>query len=111
VPDPRRADEIGIFSERRQDNFRLLEWDKAAAAANHGADAIKKQGRTLHHAATQDDYVGGEQIDEIGQPETQISKPLAPRPGKPEHPPAAPVRKYDWRLDARDADTQPEHWH
>jgi hypothetical protein len=72
VPDPCRADKIGIFSERSQGKLGLFEWDKTAAAANYLADAVEKQDGALHYAATQDDHVGREQIDEIGQTKTQV---------------------------------------
>ena len=52
MPDPCCADEIAIFSERSQGELGLLEWDKTATAGNHPADAIEKQGRALHQAAT-----------------------------------------------------------
>src|ERR1700723_2304903 len=72
VPNPSRADKVGIFSERGQCNFGLLEWDKTAAAANHRLDAVKKQRGTLHHASTQDNHVGHEQVDEIGQTKAHV---------------------------------------
>ncbi len=52
MPDPCGADEIAIFSERSQGELALLEWDKTATAANQLANAVEKQGRALHQAAT-----------------------------------------------------------
>src|ERR1700733_7120905 len=72
VPNPGGSDKVGIFSERGQRNFGLLEGDKTAAAANHHPDAFKKQGRTLHHASTQDNQVGREQVDKIGQTKAHV---------------------------------------
>lgn len=42
VPNSRRTDKVGIFSERRQHNFCLLVGNKPAAAADHLADTVKK---------------------------------------------------------------------
>ena len=52
MPDPCGADEIAIFSERSEGELGLLEWDKTATAANQLANAVEKQGRALHQAAT-----------------------------------------------------------
>src|ERR1700730_9734185 len=72
VPDPRCSDEIGVFSERSQSQFRLFKRNESATRANDFADAVKKKGRALHHAATQDDHVRHKKIDQIGQTETQV---------------------------------------
>src|SRR5258708_22435926 len=73
MPDPCGADEIAIFSERGQGELGLLEWDKTATVGNQFANAVEKQGRALHQAATQDNHVRCKQIDEVGQTNPQVA--------------------------------------
>src|SRR2546421_13101606 len=72
VPDPRRTYEISVLSERRQCQFCLFKRNESATLANHVANAVKEKGRTLHHAAAQDDHVRHKKIDQIGQTETEV---------------------------------------
>src|SRR5215469_1964020 len=72
VPDARRSDQVRFFSKGGQNDLGLLRGDEPAAPANRLADAMEKQGETLHHAATQDNHVRDKQIDEIGETQTQI---------------------------------------
>src|SRR3979490_1947016 len=57
VPNPRCTYEIGVFSQGCQGQLRFFIRNEPAALANDFADAVKKEGRTLHHTATQDDHV------------------------------------------------------
>src|SRR5713101_5169103 len=72
VPYPRCTNEIGVLSQRSQFQFGLFTRNESATLTNYFADAIKKKGRAVHHAATQDDHVWHKKIDQIGQTETQV---------------------------------------
>src|SRR5882762_2084260 len=72
VPDPRRTYEIGVFSQRSCRQLRFSKRNESATLVNYFTDAIKKKGRTLHHAPTQDDHIRHKEIDQIGQTETQV---------------------------------------
>ena len=74
MPDPCRSNQIGVFSQGGQRNLRFLEGYVAATIANGLPDPGQKQGIALHHAATENDGVGGKQGDQICQTQPQIMR-------------------------------------
>src|ERR1700688_3054063 len=72
VPHSRRADQIGIFSQRSRRQFRFLKWNEAATLANYFANARKEESRTFHHAAAQNDHVRNEKINQIRQAQSEV---------------------------------------
>jgi len=67
VPDSGSADQVCVFAEGGERELALFCWNKAAAAADHFADAIEKEFRTLHDAPAQHDSVRSKEVDEIGE--------------------------------------------
>src|SRR5271165_3426121 len=72
VPHSRRADEVGIFSQRREHELRLLGWDESEAAGDDFANAVKKQRRAIHHATAEHNGVRRKQIDQVGESQAEI---------------------------------------
>src|SRR5580704_2620694 len=74
VPNPRRADQIRIVSQRRESQFRFLRRHESAAASNHCADSVEKQRRAFHHTAAQNDRIRSEEINQIREPKAEVKR-------------------------------------
>src|SRR3984957_16243188 len=66
VPHPCSANQIGVVSQRSKRQFCFLRRNETTSAANHFPNAIEKERRALHDAATQHNSVGRKKIDQIG---------------------------------------------
>src|ERR1700732_5519899 len=66
VPHPCSANQIGVVAQRSKRQFCFLRRNETTSAANHFPNAIEKERRALHDAATQHDSVGRKKIDQIG---------------------------------------------
>src|SRR3954447_20722130 len=66
-----RADDACIWPQRSKANFRTIGGHLCAIAFDLGANAIKKERPTPHHAAAQHDRFRAENVDQVRQPQSQ----------------------------------------
>ncbi len=72
MPNHGRPDQVGIFSQRGEEQLGFFKGNEAAAPADGLANAIEKKIRTLHNAAAQHDCIRGEEINQVGEAEAKI---------------------------------------
>src|SRR5579862_3006214 len=72
VPHARRSDQVCVVSERGEGQLRLLGRDETATLADDLANAFEEKIGAFHYAAAQDNRIGSEEINQIGQAQAEV---------------------------------------
>src|SRR6267378_4538633 len=72
MPDTGCADQVGVFAERSQGEFRLFKRHEPASLRNHFSEIVETY--ALHHAAAQDNPVRHKQVDQVGQTQPEVMR-------------------------------------